>query len=591
MSDSEKKEAKMTVMCFFAADNSLSPLVISQLKAIKDAGFEQDTEVVVRFDPNESTVPTRIYHVNAKRRKTLNPNLDGKRTSIGDGRNPFVRNMSEDIIDAETIDSSLQRDSQDLKNELKGTEPLAADSLRNFVKYCLENHPARHYILFLVGHGMIVGNDAFLPDDHPKSGISLGDLESILQSFKKEDDEKTRLELLGLHSCSMSSVEIAYQLTGLANYMIASQGTTYVGSWPYRQLLKKIFATVDESKDDIDIETLVEKLYHLSLYNTTDFIMAGYSSEMSLCNLQQVNNLTGPLQYLITLLIDALNKSDQDLTKNLVISLIDRAHSEAQSYWGETYTDLYDFCSRLREACLAVNPANANPALKAIADAGQLVINELSTLDSPTQAARFQKLVVGSEYFGWKYQYSNGLSIYFPWSESLEVEDVPETPITAAPPPGQEERVPPASQRSVMERYEDYRFSDSFQKGSRWCDFLNAYFAATQRKLRNGTPKRSVLNKVEFASSGGLKTAREQAGALADIVAPDHKVGSEVGAGDCGCPSIKNFCTKPGPNGRKIKAFSISPGATKAFKTTETEPEIEPETESARVSVAGQRAG
>jgi hypothetical protein len=557
-------QAKVTVMCFFASDNALSPLLISQMKAIKDAGYEQDTNVLVRFDPHETSAPTRIYHVNAQRREVGGAKTKGKRTLIGDGGNPFVRNMAEDIIDPATIGFS---DDDNMS---------AFESLKNFVDFSRKKCPAEHYMLFLIGHGMIVGNDAFLPDDNPNSGISLTQLETILEPFK--EDDKTTLELLGLHSCSMSSVEIAYQLKGLANYMIASQGTSYVGSWPYRQLLKKIFATVDEAEGGaIEIQQLVEKLYHLSLYNSTDFMMAGYSSEMSLCNLQEeiVNGLTSPLQNLIDLLTNALDQNGSDPVKDLIVGLIGRAHAESQSYWGENYTDLYDFCERLGQACLGVNGVMANAKLTAIADACQAVTARLATVPAPDRAERFRHLVVRSEYFGWKFQYSHGLSIFFPWAEPLEVENVSATPVTVAPPPegSRFEQIPPqASQESIMARYQDYKFSRAFKNGSAWFDFLNSYFKGTQRALRNGRPPEAVLKMLDLGGPSDFETAST----VALAVEPDHKPTGEFGPGDNkptasigvdgGSSSIKNFSTQVGRNGRKIRAFSISPGALKAFK-------------------------
>ena len=56
-----------TLMFFFAGDNALSPVIVSQLKAIKDAGFQENIDVVVHFDPNEKGTPTRIYDVNRER--------------------------------------------------------------------------------------------------------------------------------------------------------------------------------------------------------------------------------------------------------------------------------------------------------------------------------------------------------------------------------------------------------------------------------------------------------------------------------------------------------------------------------------------
>ncbi|HUS09445.1 MAG TPA: clostripain-related cysteine peptidase [Pyrinomonadaceae bacterium] len=575
MPDSVKSDRKVTVMCFFASDNNLSPLLISQVKAIKDAGYEENTDVLLRFDPNEPSAPTRVYHVNNKRREA------GRRTVIGDGENPFVRNMAEDIIDPNEIDISSKPKSAALKNELTGDVELSPfESLQNFIAYSLENYPAKHYVLFLIGHGMIVGNDAFLPDDNPNGGISLKQLEEILKPFKTEDGGST-LELLGLHSCSMSSVEIACQLQGLANYMIAQQATSFVGSWPYRQLLKRIFRTVDEAKDndlnDLDIQKLVEKLYLLSLYNSTDFMMAGYSSEMALCNLRPdvVKGLTESLQRLIYLLIDALGRApdgnvstassqngDKDPVKELIVSLVGRAHSESQSYWGERYTDLYDFCDCLGKACQSVNRALVSDQLKEVIAACEQIKKKLETVSSDERLKRFENLVVRSEYFGGQFQHSHGLSIYFPWSEPLEVENVEAPPVTAARQPGTKRAVQPPLQ-SIMDRYQEYKFTEAFDSGFAWSDFLRSYFAGTQRSLRNDQPSAEVLRMVGL--NGQAEVASTSAAAVTSFLpGGDHKSTGEQG--DCSCPSIKNFHTEPGRNGLRIRAFSISAGALKAFK-------------------------
>ncbi|HEY6232581.1 MAG TPA: clostripain-related cysteine peptidase [Pyrinomonadaceae bacterium] len=602
---SPETDRKVTVMCYFGSDNALSPLLISQVKAIKDAGYEDHTDVLVRFDPNEPSAPTRVYHVNAKRRALATPDENGERSLIGDGNNPFVRNMAEDIIDPDRIEESTSRPfSNAMRKELKNGENLSAtDSLRNFIGYSLENYPADHYILFLIGHGMIVGNDAFLPDDNPNTGISLVQLADILREFNKSDG---KLELVGLHSCSMSSVEIAYQLKGIANYVMASQGTSFVGSWPYRQLLKKIFATVHDAFDTsrstgnppaIDIQQLVEKLYSLSLYNSTDFMLAGYCADMTLCNLRPdlVDGLTTSLRTLINLLTDATGtiptdgkgistvaqNGNKDPIKDLIVSLIGKAHAESQSFWGESYTDLYDFCDCLQTACQSVNKAVANEALTGLVSACAAVKGKLGTVASGDRAERFNSLVVRQEFFGWKYQYSHGLSIYFPWAEPLEVENVTETPVTIERRPGQKsvaaEGTPAA--RSIMERYQDYEFTQVFKKeGLSWFDFLNAYFNSTQRKLRTEDVPAPVLSLFEFAGPGEVATLNTTA-ATSFL---DHKASGEQGSGDnkpvpsigsdCGCSSIKNFHTKSAGNGRRIKAFSISAGALRAFKEPEQQP-------------------
>ena len=51
-----------------------------------------------------------------------------------------------------------------------------------------------------------------------------------------------------MHSCSMSGVEVAYELKGKANYMMASQGVSFIGAWPYRQMLIKIYNAIEAER-------------------------------------------------------------------------------------------------------------------------------------------------------------------------------------------------------------------------------------------------------------------------------------------------------------------------------------------------------
>src|SRR5689334_24127518 len=87
----EKPANEWTIMIFFAGDPHLSPSMTSQLKSIKDAGFQQDTNVLVHFDPNEKGAAVCTFEINRERKQEM-------ATVIGDGRDPFVRNLIEDCI-------------------------------------------------------------------------------------------------------------------------------------------------------------------------------------------------------------------------------------------------------------------------------------------------------------------------------------------------------------------------------------------------------------------------------------------------------------------------------------------------------------
>lgn len=185
-----------TLMFFFASDNPLAPLLVSQLKAIKDAGFQEHTEVLVYFDPMEKGCPTKIYNVNQNRKAYAKAmwekDKDYPKTKIGDGNDSFVRKMEGDEVNPETFPAAMKAAMDNPR-----TTP-ANEALTHFVQYGIKNHSARNYMLFLVGHGMIVGRDMFLPDEDPISAITLKELQTIMNEFV-EKDKPTRLQLLSLH--------------------------------------------------------------------------------------------------------------------------------------------------------------------------------------------------------------------------------------------------------------------------------------------------------------------------------------------------------------------------------------------------------
>lgn len=574
------KEQELTLLFYIASDNALAPLVVSEIKAIKDAGFQEDTTVLVYFDPMEKGAPTQLLDVNSKRKKTR-----AKKTSIGDGEDPFVRQMSEDeITDAEDLTPAMHAALE------KPGSVSAVESLTNFIEFALEKREAKNYMLFTIGHGMIVGNDAFLPDDDPVSAITLSQLKDLCELFT--EDNETSLRLLGLHSCSMSSIEVAYQLKGKADYMLATQGTMFVNGWPYRQLLKKTLKHVDRAKAKaraqaheneldreeaaanagVDYDQLIGKLYSLCLYNFTDFMTAGYSCDLSLVRLSppKLEALREPLQRLVAGLRQGLTPS-VSVIKDLVLL----AHWEAQSFWSENYTDLWDFCDCLQRRCDDIAPGmtqmRGNEAtieeLKNISGLCKLVKGALAPEDRERQR---QGVVRRADNCGSEFQYARGLSIYFPWCEPLD--DKRATFMSEQDDLEANQRE--ARRNTVLSNYKDYDFTTEFEPS--WFSFLVDYFKGTIREARI-SPESVFFDDISSDLDIDLQTARslfERArteftnGVLKRT--PELKRTPDVG-GDCTCPSIKNYPIRPLPDDqnlapdRIIREFSITPGALKAF--------------------------
>ena len=463
-----KMKSEWNILFYMAGEGLISPSMIPQLKAITDAGFEERTNVLVYFDPNCNGRKAQIFDVNANRKELFIPEQGKRKTVIGDGRDPFVRDIAEDC-------------------HRPGLPQIPAPiTLRYFLEYARTFYPAENHMLFLMGHGVIVGNDAFLPDPDDNSAITLTDLGWILRTFAdKVRATGDEFHLVGFHSCSMSSAELAYELAGSAKYMIGTQGSAFPGSWPYRQLLKKIFVAIDDSKEppkDIPdqfkpVDRILHGLQDLSFYNSEDFWHAGLSADLSLCRLdtESVDKIREPIENLSVVLQEALNDT-------AATDLIRLAHLESQSYFGENYTDLFDFCSCLSARCTQQTGIQ-DDMRKACERVTKSLNGEMPTKTTDQEAKSDRQrqglsngssgLVVHSDYYGPAYQFSHGISIYFPWKS-------PES--------------------RIIENYRRYKFTREHGSKSWWI-FLQKYFRVTRRKRNPNSIRESFDSAAEFMDS------------------------------------------------------------------------------------------
>ena len=536
---SNQKKKDWTLMFFFASDNTLSPSTLPQLKAIKAAGPSNDANVLVYFDPNEMGAPTRVFEIN----KGQEPASDA---NSGD---PVISVLSSDQLNPTDLQQGPGEETKTFAESLLKSDGLEAfDALQQFLGFCSERYPAEHYMLFLVGHGLVVGRDAFLPDDNPDSAIGLKTLGKILNDFKTRVGDG-KLEFIGMHSCSMSAVEVAYELKGTAKYMLASQGLSFVGSWPYRQLVTKIYNDIAE--DMVDVDSLVKSLHNLCIKYSVDFMHAGYSSDMCLCSLdpERITKLGSPIS-------DLAKALTEGVTDPRCRPLILLAHWRSQSYWQETYSDLYDFCHCLRQLCEqpkkdGTDEKDAATFKKREYDFRRFAIINACTavidILKPENGSKGIGPIVSTDYVGPDVQYSHGLSIYFPWSRPREDEN-----------------------DKVIDNYEGYAFTSEFAAPLTWFKFLKTYFEKTERPDRATEEQKSNVPNSEYKEptyTQLLQVARASfpgdiATGIRDVFPTtvlEGKVSpTDSSGGGCSCASTKNYS----------RVFSMSPGVASVFDDT-----------------------
>ena len=598
-----------TLMFYCASDNPLAPGIISQLKAIKAAGFHKQANVIAQFDPYTEGTPTHVFDINI-----INKLETPEECNLGfDDEDPFVRTLVEDKLwrDERDREGVLMRDR--IKKTVApeyapGVPPNWAIqtnghryelnplmSLEEFLRFCSSRYPAKHYMLFILGHGVVVGNDMFLFDEHAdEHSLSLTGLRRVLENFTLDiKSHYGSFELVSFHSCSVSSMEVAFELRKTAKYMLASQGATFVGSWPYREILLRVFKDLKRYKNKLSnaqIREMFTKIFSYCLHNSTDFLLAGYPFDLCLCDLTRVEAVKPELNKLSSALIEAL----EDCHCKESIQL---AHLEAQSFYGEMYTDLIDFCR-----CLYIGPksgaaqpgpelpagpaidsaavvAAAEPAAEAVyagvpAVPGSTarVVAEANSQNNGKKPAEvdasaaiqvackkvinaLRDTIVKRGFAGPEYQYSRGLSVYFPWSR-------------------------PSDDSGILANYAHYQIARTVENepaSLTWLDFLNAYFEKTRRTraIFEEVPQRALAEKEPEQLNEAEKLLEDKI-ALIYIPAATGGAASFPGSlqktdktdpmgGDCSCLSIKNYPRDTRRRRERKRPFGQAPALAPSF--------------------------
>jgi hypothetical protein len=240
---------------------------------------------------------------NSVKGQAVKPGSDEHNDIIKEGIREKIkaREIKEDIETSEELIEELEKDLKEARKALKGHQPLDVqgvdDVLREFMIDTIENHPARHYMLVLSGHGSGAVGD-FLTGTTRLSGLSIPDLGASLAAvqkhFKGKRGEKGllkggKIDILGLDSCLMGMAEVAYEVRNYVQYLVGAEGFTPNTGWPYDRILN-LFRTDREPRglaQDIVREYID--------YYTSDYALADVSTDMAALDLSEMGPLASAL--------------------------------------------------------------------------------------------------------------------------------------------------------------------------------------------------------------------------------------------------------------------------------------------------------
>jgi hypothetical protein len=377
------KTPSWTVMVYFAGQNHLAEEMVYSLKDMKSVGSTKNLTLLAEYSarwvwkkystPTELATPLRFQ---------------------------FRSDPTKWVVKDYVQPKSYQREFKHY-----------VDELADFIIWGIRKGKSDHYMLILSGDG---GGPVapFLPlADQPDKKLQPFQIHEVFEKVWAKT--RKRIDIVGLDSCLMSTAEIGYELREFTDYLVSSQGNIDDVGWPYRDIL-----TIMKDQPGLAPESVAAMI--VDAYNSyyVDYAMISKSSaNLSALDLRKFDDLAGAVGKLVEasnrLLPTADDKPKKRMTKNqdLFARALMRAHWLAQTYRSDQYTDVYDFCDKLIEE-IELLGSNENPQSYHFGD----VIKACEE----TKAVLSDSVVLKSCHVGARYQYSRGLSVYFPWNRINE---------------------------------------------------------------------------------------------------------------------------------------------------------------------------
>jgi hypothetical protein len=559
----KRRTPKWTIMVYLAGDNNLTSNCISVLQQLEQVKYIGDEVCVLACFDSNTPAPkgSRYLAINCKRKR----NTSGIDWEIhNDLIAPAARGAAHKLKPPDFC--TLDLDAKDRGDA--STRLVVAEGLRRFINWAVEDHlESERYMLILYGHGPVVAGQTFLAKENPPSALRFEDVQSVLSGYFGRN-RRRKIDILACQNCVMNGIETAHELKHHANFMIGSQGLVLAHGWPYDRLINAVVEDPDAPTRDI-----ARKLLKVCARNMLDFAVMDRSSEQSICDLNILrnrDNMTAVIRRLGTALRWglAVDRSGE-LRYPLICNAIRLARLEAQSYWGETFVDIYDFCERLIKNCRQVDDFKAGLLEQAnvSADNGPRnlvrLTRQLSTIISRCidVQAEVKKMVPETDcfYIGPELQYSHGLSIYFPWS-------LPGAPYFFKSWGNGQKKY---SLKTAFETYCSY----DFVRSSQWGHVLKAFFHATLRNMRRA-PRDYALQPANSLDLGLVENVH----APAEVVTINlQKSSSDTGKVDYEIWSnVKNYPRRnylsPADCSRRVNNESRQQAGTKRFTNRNSPP-------------------
>lgn len=401
-------QKEWTIMIYMAGDNNLAvdmAYAMEQIKTVAAAGTDSPN-LFVYYDGNSPAIPTLYCDFSEP----------GKPRYV---RSYKVPNKTYQVPKKENENAANPR------------------SILNFVDWCLNKVEVEHdgeitygrraqkYALIFSGHSLGFQDIGLFKDETSGKSLKMSDFYDMLHgliSSKKElqdvaeahgwldDDQKAdklvgqKLDILGFDSCVMGMLEVGYQFNAVAKTMIASEGSVPSAGWTYAKILGCLAGEHNRSVDTRDVAAQFVKQF---IHSQDAYTVGGVSVDMAAWDLGRLSHLADAFIDLSEALIDCFADPETRIYRQMERAIL-HVHWKCQSYMYDQNVDLGDFCELLDRECGLI--------AKEIGGGDDVELLERVQKECRNVLKELKKAVILGGFSGGGYQYSNGVSVFFPWS-------------------------------------------------------------------------------------------------------------------------------------------------------------------------------
>jgi cysteine peptidase C11 family protein len=467
-------EKEWTIMIYMAGDNNLAVDMAYAMEQIKEVAKQGDNSpnLFVYYDGNSPAIPTLYCDFSEA------------------GKPRYVRSHK--------VPNKLFYWVPDKQNE------NAADkfAIWNFIDWCVnkvevENdngeisygRRAQKYALIFSGHSLGFQDIGLFKDESSGKSMKMGDFflalaqatfdEQQLAELADKDNLEDAyrkvllgqpLDLLGFDSCVMGMLEVGYQFGMSAKTIIASEGSVPSAGWTYAKILGCLASEKNGNGYDGDVDrSVAEKFVKEFIRSQDSYTVGGASVDMAAWDMSKFEDLAKAFNKLAEVLIECFDDEESRIYRQMERVIL-QVHWKCQSYMYDQNVDLGDFCELLDLECGRVieelGDGDDLQALKKVRKACRKVLAEL------------KEAVILSGFSGGGYQYSNGVSVFFPWSrEAYQVS---------------------------KKNYEGLWFSKEAKRNLSWRAFLKKYLYEVSRRKCEPTDENVPVG-MKYRYESGVK--------------------------------------------------------------------------------------